>query len=205
MSAGRQVNTLSQEWCTPAKYVNAVKRFFNGTIDLDPCSNPHSIVHADREFQLPQTDGLKEEWNYKKIYVNPPYGSDKQRGTTIKNWLAKCCRANEIYDAEVVALIPVATNTSHWKQCVFGKASAICFLYDTRLRFLINGSEEHKGAPMACCMVYWGENVQKFKECFMEYGAVTDIRSLKNEKIGEELQFAGSLFEEYNSKVVAFV
>ena len=205
MSAGRQVNTLSQEWCTPAKYVNAVKRFFNGTIDLDPCSNPHSIVHADREFQLPQTDGLKEEWNYKKIYVNPPYGSDKQRGTTIKNWLAKCCRANEIYDAEVVALIPVATNTSHWKQCVFGKASAIWFLYDTRLRFLINGSEEHKGAPMACCMVYWGENVQKFKECFMEYGAVTDIRSLKNEKIGEELQFAGSLFEEYNSKVVAFV
>ena len=205
MSAGRQVNTLSQEWCTPAKYVNAVKRFFNGTIDLDPCSNPHSIVHADREFLLPQTDGLKEEWNYKKIYVNPPYGSDKQRGTTIKNWLAKCCRANEIYDAEVVALIPVATNTSHWKQCVFGKASAICFLYDTRLRFLINGSEEHKGAPMACCMVYWGENVQKFKECFMEYGAVTDIRSLKNEKIGEELQFAGSLFEEYNSKVVAFV
>ena len=205
MSAGRQVNTLSQEWCTPAKYVNAVKRFFNGTIDLDPCSNPHSIVHADREFLLPETDGLKEEWNYKKIYVNPPYGSDKQRGTTIKNWLAKCCRANEIYDAEVVALIPVATNTSHWKQCVFGKASAICFLYDTRLRFLINGSEEHKGAPMACCMVYWGENVQKFKECFMEYGAVTDIRSLKNEKIGEELQFAGSLFEEYNSKVVAFV
>ena len=205
MSAGRQVNTLSQEWCTPAKYVNAVKRFFNGTIDLDPCSNPHSIVHADREFLLPETDGLKEEWNYRKIYVNPPYGSDKQRGTTIKNWLAKCCRANEIYDAEVVALIPVATNTSHWKQCVFGKASAICFLYDTRLRFLINGSEEHKGAPMACCMVYWGENVQKFKECFMEYGAVTDIRSLKNEKIGEELQFAGSLFEEYNSKVVAFV
>ena len=205
MSAGRQVNTLSQEWCTPAKYVNAVKRFFNGTIDLDPCSNPHSIVHADREFLLPETDGLKEEWNYKKIYVNPPYGSDKQRGTTIKNWLAKCCRANEIYDAEVVALIPVATNTSHWKQCVFGKASAICFLYDTRLRFLINGSEEHKGAPMACCMVYWGENVQRFKECFMEYGAVTDIRSLKNEKIGEELQFAGSLFEEYNSKVVAFV
>ena len=29
MSAGRHVNTLSQEWCTPAKYVNAVTRFFD--------------------------------------------------------------------------------------------------------------------------------------------------------------------------------
>ena len=162
MSAGRHVNTLSQEWCTPAKYVNAVTRFFDGEIELDPCSNPNSIVHAKVEYMLPETDGLKQEWNFSKIYVNPPYGSDKERGTTIKNWLTKCCLTSETYNAQVVALVPVATNTSHWKQCVFGKASAICFLYDTRLRFLINGSEEHKGAPMACCLIYWGDDISKF-------------------------------------------
>ncbi len=195
MSAGRRVNTLSQEWCTPAKYVDAVKRFFDGTIELDPCSNPMSIVHAQVEFRLPDKDGLKLPWNYSKIYVNPPYGSDRLRGTTIKNWLAKCCLTNRQTGAEVVSLIPVATNTGHWKQSVFGQASAICFLYDTRLKFLINGSEEHKGAPMACCFVYWGNKIDKFTKTFMEYGAVVDISNLRNQQIGSDRLFVGNLFD----------
>ena len=44
MTAGRHVNTVSQSWSTPHKYVNAIKRFWNGRIDLDPCSNEYSIV-----------------------------------------------------------------------------------------------------------------------------------------------------------------
>lgn len=198
MSAGRSVNTLSQSWCTPAKYVNAVRKFFDGRIDLDPCSNISSIVHANTEFILPQ-DGLKENWNFERIYVNPPYGADRVRGTTIKDWLIKCCQAHELYGAEVIALIPVASNTSHWKQCIFGKANAICFLYDTRLRFLIDGSEEHKGAPMACCLVYWGENVPKFINVFMEYGAVVDITTLQKQIIGKDRLYAGSLFPDYSN------
>ena len=195
MSAGRRVNTLSHEWCTPAKYVNAVKKFFGGKIDLDPCSNDDSIVNATVEYRLPEKDGLKEIWNFNKIYVNPPYGADKERGTSIKNWLAKCFLANQNYNSEVIALVPVATNTGHWKQSVFGKASAICFLYDTRLKFLINGSEEHKGAPMACCFIYWGNRINEFSNNFMEYGAVVNISNLKSERIGNERLNAGNLFE----------
>lgn len=195
MSAGRRVNTLSHEWCTPARYVAAVKSFFEGEIDLDPCSNDNSIVDAKIEYKLPEKDGLKEEWDFPKIYVNPPYGSDRKRGTTIKNWLAKCFLANKNYNSEVIALVPVATNTGHWKQSVFGKASAICFLYDTRLKFLINGSEEHKGAPMACCFIYWGNNIDKFSNHFMKYGAVVNISNLKSEKIVGERTYIGDLFE----------
>ena len=202
MSAGRRVNTLSHEWCTPAKYVAAVKKFFGGEIQLDPCSNQYSIVNAQIEYRLPIHDGLKEDWTFQKIYVNPPYGSDKLRGTTIKNWLAKCCLTNQTYGSEVIALVPVATNTGHWKQSVFGKASAICFLYDTRLKFLIDGSEEHKGAPMACCFIYWGTNVQKFSDMFMEYGAVVDITNLKKETIGKERLFTGSLFDVHSQPLI---
>ena len=192
MTAGRHVNTQSQSWCTPPKYVNAIKLFWNGSIKLDPCSNDYSIVKAETEFRLPENDGLKEEWNYETIYVNPPYGSDKERGTTIKNWLAKCCMANKQYDSEVIALIPVATNTGHWKQFVFGKATAICFLYDTRLRFLVDGLDGGKGAPMACCLVYWGKRFEDFQNVFMEYGAVVNITDLHSKKIGKntlELSF----------------
>lgn len=194
MSAGRSINTFSQEWCTPAKYVEAVRNFFGGTIDLDPCSNSQSIVHATVEYRLPDTDGLRASWDYHKIYVNPPYGIDKVRGTSIKNWLAKCCLAHEEHASEVLALVPVATNTGHWKQSVFGKATAICFLYDTRLRFLIDGSMDNKGAPMACCMIYWGGDFNRFSDCFLEYGAVVDIRSLHQQRIGVDRLYIGDLF-----------
>lgn len=186
MSAGRNINTLSQSWGTPNKYVMAVKKVFGGHIDLDPCSNKYSVVKAKVEYILPKHDGLKESWNYPTIYINPPYGIDKERGTTIKNWLARCAHAYEEYNSEVLALVPVAANTTHWKKYVFTKAKAICFLYDTRLRFLENGKDSGKGAPMACAMIYWGNDYQKFYNVFIEHGAVVDISNLRSEYIGTE-------------------
>ena len=184
MSAGRTVNSKSQSWGTPLKYVKAIKRFFGGSISLDPCSNEYSIVHAETEFMLPKNDGLREEWDYPTIYMNPPYGADRERGTTIKDWLAKCALTHQKYNSEILALVPVATNTGHWKQSVFGKAKAICFLYDTRLKFLENGSGAGKGAPMACAIIYWGKDYKKFYEVFIEYGAVVDISNLQGVEIG---------------------
>lgn len=184
MSAGRSVNSKSHSWGTPSKYVKAVKNFFGGTISLDPCSNQFSIVEAETEFLLPNKDGLNEEWSFPTIYINPPYGADRERGTTIKSWLAKCAHTNEKYNSEILALVPVATNTGHWKQSVFGKAKAVCFLYDTRLKFLENGLDVGKGAPMACAMVYWGTDFDKFFDNFIKYGAVVDLSSLQGQEIG---------------------
>jgi hypothetical protein len=200
MSAGRTVNSLSQHWCTPKKYINAVKQMFNENIELDPCSNKYSIVNARIEYMLPNKNGLLESWNYKTIYVNPPYGADRTRGTTIKNWLQKCSEAHKMYGSEVLALIPVATNTAHWKYYIFGEASSICFLYDTRLKFIINGDDDNKGAPMACCMVYWGNNISKFQSIFLQYGAVTNIENLKGKNIcknSENLLFQEDCQDEY--------
>ena len=188
MSAGRNINTLSQSWGTPHKYVKAVKEVFGGHIDLDPCSNEYSIVKAKVEYTLPKHDGLKESWNYPTIYVNPPYGIDKERGTTIKSWIARCADAYEEYNSEVLALVPIAANTVHWKKYVFTKARAICFLYDTRLRFLENRKDSGKGAPMACAMIYWGDNYDRFYEVFIEHGAVVDISNLIGEQIGKDRQ-----------------
>jgi len=159
---------------------------FGGTIALDPCSNKWSIVNAETEYQLPDRDGLSESWDYPTIYVNPPYGADKERRTTIKHWLYKCARAHKYYGAEVLALVPVATNTSHWKEYVWGRATAVCFLYDTRLRFLVEGKDEGKGAPMACAMIYWNKNIDKFLNVFNEFGAVVDIRPLQGKIIGDK-------------------
>ncbi len=184
MTAGRSANSLSQDWGTPKKYVDAVKKVFGGVIDLDPCSNEHSVVGAQTEYCLPEKDGLCESWCFGRIYVNPPYGADRERGTRISNWLSKCAEAYRAHGSEVLALVPVAANTTHWKKYVWGCATAVAFLYDTRLKFLIGGVENGKGAPMACAMVYWGGNYDRFFDVFTMFGAVADLRPLKGKRIG---------------------
>lgn len=186
MTAGRSINSKSQDWGTPRKYVDAVREVFGGEIALDPCSSPYSIVNAKVEYMLPERDGLRESWDYPTIYVNPPYGIEKKHGTTIRQWLARCTTAHERYGAEVIALVPVATNTGHWKKYVFGSAEAICFLYDTRLKFLENGKSGGKGAPMACAMIYWGRFYHKFYDVFINHGAVVNISCLKGQIIGPD-------------------
>ena len=66
----------------------------------------------------------------------------------------------------------------------------MCFLYDTRLRFLINGRDEGKGAPMSCAMVYWGDNYDTFFDIFISYGAVLDLRPLHRKDIGDSEHLA---------------
>lgn len=183
MTAGRHVNTKSQSWCTPGRFVDAIKSFWGGNIDLDPCSNRYSIVNALTEYCLPEHDGLAESWNYNTIYVNPPYGADRARGTTIKHWLARCAAARKDHGSQVIALIPVAPNTKHWKEYVFGEADVVCFLYDTRLRFLVDGEDTGKGAPMACCLVYWGSDSNRFINHFASFGAPVNIQALKTRNI----------------------
>jgi DNA N-6-adenine-methyltransferase (Dam) len=177
MTAGRNnAVSFSHHWCTPPKYVCAIRKFFGGTIHLDPCSNDFSIVKAKIEYKLPEIDGLQADWNHPTIYVNPPYGADRERGTTIRDWLRKCAEAHARFGSEILALVPVATNTRHWKLYVWDSATGVAFLYDTRLRFLVNGRDGGKGAPMSCAMVYWGRDYERFAKTFLKFGAVVDVR-----------------------------
>ena len=185
VTAGRtNAESVSQHWCTPPKYVNAIREFFGGEIALDPCSNEFSIVNAKVEYSLPHSDGLIEPWEASSVFVNPPYGRDRLRGTKIWDWLKKCKDAHFQHGAEVLALVPVATNTRHWKDHVFGSADGVTFLYDTRLRFLVNGKDVGTGAPMSCAMIYWGQKFQRFEKVFIRFGAVVDLRPQKGRVIG---------------------
>lgn len=183
MTAGRESISKQKNWCTPEPLVTKIHTFFDNKLELDPCSNPYSLIISKIRYQLPHNDGLKEDWKYKSIFVNPPYGNDKATKTTIKNWLEKCWYSYKNFNSEIIALIPVATNTSHWKEFIYGEASSICFLYDTRLKFNINGATDTKGAPMSCCLIYWGGNLKKFDTIFTDSGAIIDLNNLKKKNI----------------------
>ena len=176
MTAGRKTIGTKKEWCTPPKYVELITKML-GTIDLDPCSNSFSIIEAKTKYSLP-LDGLKQEWNYDKIYVNPPYGRDPLRKTSIKDWILKINETHEKYGSEILCLIPVATNTSHYKEIIFKKSNGICFLEDTRLKFMIEGEISKKGSPMACAMIYWGNNYDLFQKIFEEFGSCFKIKKI---------------------------
>lgn len=174
MTAGRQSVSNTKDWCTPPSIVESVRKCFGGSIALDPCSNEHSLVGADVEYCLPHQDGLREPWDHPTIYVNPPYGSDPARGTRILHWFTRIGEASD-RGSEVIALVPVATNTRHWKEFVFPRAQAICFLYQPRVRFYIAGAEDPKGAPMSCAVIYWGSDLSAFAEAFRPHGAVVSL------------------------------
>lgn len=174
MTAGRKPISIAKDWCTPPSIIQSVREVFGGSIALDPCSNEHSLVGAETEYVLPTHDGLVESWDYPTIYVNPPYGSDPERGTRIAHWFSRMVDA-AVRGSEVIALVPVATNTGHWKNHVFPVATAVCFLSAPRLRFYINGIEDQKGAPMSCAVVYYGHNLDSFARAFAKHGAVVPL------------------------------
>jgi hypothetical protein len=171
MTAGRNSITEKKDWCTPPKYIELINKML-GEIDLDPCSNKYSLIDAKVKYILP-TNGLTESWNYKKIFVNPPYGRNTD-GTSIYDWIFKGVESYKNGN-ELLYLIPVATNTKHFKELIFKHAKGICFLNDTRLKFWSEGKEDKKGAPMSCCMVYFGNDYDKFQDIFENVGKCFEI------------------------------
>lgn len=132
---------------------------------MDPCSNTESSVGALTTYQLP-TDGLNESWDFPTIYVNPPYGYDRARGTRIGTWVRRCSVAHVEHGSEIISLIPTATNTAYWQDLVFKYTHAVCFIREPRVKFYVKRGEKTKGAPMACSFLYWGTRVEAFCSAF---------------------------------------
>jgi hypothetical protein len=186
MVSGRKAISLKKNWNTPKKQVDLAVSFFKEiglNIELDPATNENSLVAAEIKFMLP-IDGLKEEWNYKSIWLNPPYGIDKNRKTNLKKWIEKAYNTYIKYDNEILMLIPAVTNTSTFQNIIFNvKKGGMCFLKDTRLRFLDsdnNNNEDKKGSPIGICVVYFGKNYEIFEKIYSKSGKCFKINN-KNE------------------------
>jgi hypothetical protein len=134
-------------------------------------------VKAVTEYRLPTHDGLKDSWDYPTIFVNPPYGTDKVRKTRIYHWFKRIAEAAD-NGSQIIVLVPVATNTSHWKEYVYPKAQAICFISAPRLKFYVDGKEDPKGAPMSCALIYYGNDVKKFAQEFKTHGVVIPLENV---------------------------
>lgn len=73
MSTLIQHSSQSNEWFTPAEYIESA-RLVMGSIDLDPasCAEANQTVKAGRYF-TEADDGLSRHW-FGNVWLNPPYG-----------------------------------------------------------------------------------------------------------------------------------
>lgn len=190
----------SVAWCTPQYIVNAVRNTFEGTIDLDPCSNDSSIVGAIAEFKLPHTNGLTADWTpYRFTFLNPPYGKtylhtptmtaysvkefrdlDAQiksecTKSSIYDWIKKAVEAtNRLTHKNTILLIPAAVDTKAWQEIIFKlrayEKARICFL-KSRVKFI--GATNSAPMAVAAVMMYdTPDYVSSFTENFGRIGTV---------------------------------
>lgn len=91
-----------------------------GSIDLDPCWDPESIVQATTRYDIRQgQDGLLLPWHHNKIWLNPPYSDPAP-------WIHRAALHAQA-GGEVLALVVAAVGSSYWRRLVWPFAS-VCAL-----------------------------------------------------------------------------
>lgn len=175
--AGHIGDMVSQEWNTPQYIVDQLNWFWPDGIDLDPCDNEHSILNPKMAFRLPHIDGLNAYWDIpevKSIFVNPPYGRDTERGTSIADWVEKAdhtyVRGAFSNPVEVIMLIPASPETKFWFDYIwYGSAGAVCFLKG-RVKHDLHGEPAKASSTKGSAVVYWGRRFGDFEEAFGPLG-----------------------------------
>lgn len=160
MGGHQSATMLKDEWLTPPHILDAL-----GAFDLDPCSPIDRPWPTAAHHYTVADDGLAQPWRG-RVWCNPPYGLEADK------WLDKLAK-----HGRGVALIFARTETRSWVQQVWGKASAVLFIYG-RLHFHhVNGERAaaNSGAPSAL-VAYGDADAEVLRECGIA-GAFVDRRT----------------------------
>ncbi|MEB3218908.1 MAG: DNA N-6-adenine-methyltransferase [Nostocales cyanobacterium 94392] len=164
---------------TPPHIVELIVRVL-GTIDLDPCADDGKHIDAQVHYTAAD-DGLSKPW-HGRIFFNPPYSCPGKWVT----WFLQEYAAGRVMEA--IALLPAATDTN-WMSPLL-KSQPVCF-WKGRIKFLDeNYQPMRSGARQSHVFVYWGENVQRFREVFEDYGVVC-IPTFLNDRVINTNQVLG--------------
>ena len=152
-------SSKSSEHNTPKWLVDEIRHYFEGSIDFDPCTNNEAqqLIQATY-YQTYPSNILREAWNYRAVYMNPPYGRQ------ISVWINKLvveCRLQNVETA--IALVPARTDT-RWFRLL--EPYPILFLYG-RLKF----SNASNSAPFPNALAFIGmHNSSNIDTIFGKFG-----------------------------------
>ena len=124
------------EWPTPQGLYDELDEEFNFT--LVQCATDEN-TKCEMYF-TEADDGLKQDWEKEKVFMNPPYGRE------IGNWMEKAY-VSSLKGATVVCLVPARTDTRWWHDYAMS-ASEIKFVKG-RLKF----GDAENSAPFPSAIV----------------------------------------------------
>ncbi|RUT05056.1 hypothetical protein DSM106972_038770 [Dulcicalothrix desertica PCC 7102] len=132
-----------------------------GTIDLDPCADDGKRIPALQHYTA-ASDGLQKKWNG-RLFINPPQECPEL-------WIRKL--REEIQSGrvtEAIAVVAAATDTDWLSELL--AIQPVCF-WKGKIQFLDADYLPTAPANQSYVLVYWGNNQDRFREVFEEYGTV---------------------------------
>ena len=172
---GKVVVRNSDDWHTPAKYIQSARAVM-GSINLDPFSSAQAngTVDADRYFTV-EDNALTTDWAgcpNQTVWMNPPYG--KLATDAINRFIGQ-------YQAKAFTQAIVLMNNSadaKWCQTLLKACNAFC-LTDHRISFNDAGGKAQSGNTKGQIFFYFGKNTNRFITEFGNYG-FTVVTGLTN-------------------------
>lgn len=105
----------TDEWCSPPEIADALVEFFDGPVDVDPCSNARSIIKAVLAYT---SGGLVLPWclpaglardsrKTRSCYENFPYSQGDL-------WTAKALHEIKVGNVTELVRLSMASTSTHW-------------------------------------------------------------------------------------------
>lgn len=130
------------DWETPGDFYKALDAEFH--FDLDACADAKN--HKCKEYYTIEQNGLKKDWGGRRVYCNPPYG------TQLPKWIKKCYEEGQKPGTVVVMLIPARTDTRAFHDYIYHHAD-IRFIKG-RLKF---GGAKHNAPFPSMVVIFKGD------------------------------------------------
>lgn len=124
MNEKAMFSSATNEWATPQDFYDELNKEFEFT--LDPCATPENA--KCEKFYTVKEDGLQQNWQGERVFVNPPYGRE------ISKWVRKASEESKKPNTIIVMLMPARTDTTYFHDYIYKKVKEIRFIRG-RLKF----------------------------------------------------------------------
>jgi hypothetical protein len=149
------------EYYTPIELVNAAREVM-GSIDLDPASSEQAnkLIKALRFYS---ENGLDKPW-FGNVWMNHPFSR-----TNNPLWINNLVDWYESRIGLQACCITFAATSEKWFRPLLNYQQ--CFIHGRTNYYLPDGTKK-AGVTKGSVITYLGENTDKFKEVFSQFGTV---------------------------------
>ena len=153
-----------------------------GAIDLDPATFAEAQKHVKaKKFYTVEDNGLDKPWSG-RVWLNPPYNTKKQKGSTIEQFIEKLISEVAFGNVTSAIVLTDAKTDTNWFRRLVDAGAAIVFTTQ-RINFMqLNGTFAANTGRYGQAFFYFGDDADKFYRVFAPFGWGCRVVKLPAEK-----------------------